>query len=323
MKAAAYRKEGPARRVLEITDLRTPGPGPGEVRVKMAYSAINPTDVKIRSGRTSRPIANAQVPHMDGAGVIDAVGAGVALDRVGERVWVMLAAHENPWGTAAQWCVVAADRAVPLGDEPSFELGATLGVPAVTAAHALLADGPITGANILVAGGAGAVGRAAVQLAAFLGARVFATASTTKKRQIARDAGAELVVDYRTKSAAKQIQDASGGIDRIIEVDFGANLDLDLAVLRPGGTVVIYAAADKDPLLPVRACMGANLRLQFMLLYTLTPAERQAAIAVVQQAVAAGALDTLVDHVFDLDDIVQAHELQEAGPTGRVLVAIH
>jgi NADPH2:quinone reductase len=319
MKAALYTREGTPE-VLDVTDIKTPGPGPGEVRVKVAVSAINPTDVKIRGGVTPRPIAGHQVPHMDGAGVIDAVGAGVALDRVGERVWIHLAADGNPWGTAAQWCVVPADRAVPLDDDSSFELGASLGVPALTAAHALLADGPIAGKDILVAGGAGAVGRAAIQLGVFLGARVFATASTPQKQEIAKAAGAHLVVDYRKNTAAKQIQAESDGIDRIIELNLGANLDLDLSVLRPGGTIMLYASDGPDPVLPIRACMIANLKLEFMLLYKITTAQRQAAIAVVQDAIAAKALDVLVDQRFTLDEIARAHKVQEAGPCGRVLV---
>jgi NADPH2:quinone reductase len=321
MKAALYTKEGPAD-VLGVTDIKTPGPGPGEVRVRIAVSAINPTDVKIRAGLSPRPIVGHQVPHMDGAGVIDAVGAGVALDRVGERVWLLLAADGNPWGTAAQWCVVPADHAIPLPDDCSFELGASLGVPALTAAHALLADGPIEGKEILVAGGAGAVGRAAIQLGVFLGARVLATASTAQKQGIAMAAGAELVVDYRKDSAAKEIQAASSGIDRIIELNLGMNLDLDLAVLRPGGTIVLYASDGPDPMLPVRACMIANLKLEFMLLYNISKPAREAAIVVVQQALSAGALDVLIAERLSLDEIVRAHQLQESGPTGRVLITL-
>lgn len=321
MKAAIYRREGSASKVLEVTDVGAPGPGPGEVRVRMSVSAINPTDVKIRSGITPRDISDFQVPHMDGAGTIDAVGAGVALDRVGERVWVMLAAHNNQWGTAARWCVVPADRAIPLGDAP-FELGASLGVPAVTAAHALLADGPIDGMDVLVAGGAGAVGRAAIHLAKFCGARVIATASTQKKQEIARAAGADLVVDYRSASAAEKIRSFSSGVQRVIEVSLGQNLELDLAVLQPSGDIVVYAADGVDPKLPVRACLTANVRITFMMLYTLSPTQRGAAVETVQRALEHDAFDVLVDKSFQLDDIAEAHQRQEAGPTGRVIVEI-
>jgi NADPH:quinone reductase len=322
MKAAIYRREGAARDVLEVTDVGTPGPGPGEVRVRMAASAVNPTDVKIRAGITSRAIEESQVPHMDGAGTIDAVGAGVALDRVGERVWVMLAAHHNRWGTAARWCVVPADRAMPLGDAASFELGASLGVPAVTAAHALLKDGPIDGTDVLIAGGAGAVGRAAIQLAKFLGARVIATASSQEKQAIARAAGADLVVDYRKDTAADEIRAFSSGVERVIELDLARNLELDLAVLRPGGDVVVYAVDGPDPTLPVRACMTANVRISFMLLYTLSTVQRATAVDAVQRALAADVFDLLVDETFALDDISKAHQRQEAGPIGRVIVEI-
>jgi NADPH2:quinone reductase len=322
MKAAIYRREGAAQEVLEVTDVGTPGPGPGEVRVRMAMSAINPTDVKIRAGVTARPIEGFQVPHMDGAGTIDAVGAGVALDRVGERVWVMFAAHQNQWGTAARNCVVSADRAIPLGDADSFTLGASLGVPAVTAAHALLADGPIEGEDVLIAGGAGAVGRAAIQLAKHLGARVIATASTPEKQEIARAAGADLVVDYRKDGAADEIRAFTPGVQRVVELDLARNLELDLAVLRPGGDIVVYAIDGPDPALPVRACMMANVRISFMLLYTLSKVQLSAAIDAVQGALAAGALDVLVDATYSMDDIVAAHQRQEAGPTGRVMVEI-
>ena len=322
MKAAIYRSEGAARDVLEVTDVGTPGPGPGEVRVRMAVSAVNPTDVKIRAGVTPRAIDEFQVPHMDGAGTIDAVGAGVALDRVGERVWVMLAAHDNRWGTAARWCVVPADRAIPLGDAASFELGASLGVPAVTAAHALLKDGPIDGTEVLIAAGAGAVGRAAIQLAKFLGARVIATASSPEKQAIARSAGADLVVDYRNDTAAEEIRSFSSGVGRVIELDLARNLELDLAVLQPGGDIVVYAVDGPDPTLPVRSCMAANARISFMLLYTLSPAQRSAAVDAVQRALSANVFDVLVDETFALDDISKAHQRQESGPTGRVIVEI-
>lgn len=321
MKAAVYRREG-GPDVLEVVEVPTPEPGPGQVRVRTAVSAVNPTDTKIRAGVTPRPIAGQQVPHMDGSGVIDAVGSDVSPDRVGERVWVVFAADGNEWGTAAQWCVVPADRAIPLPDGASFELGASLGVPALTAAHALLGDGPIEGKDILVAGGGGAVGRAAIQLGTFLGARVFATASTPDKQAIARAAGAHDVVDYRSGTAAEQILAQSPGIDRIIELNLGANLDLDLAVLGPGGSIVVYASDGADPVIPIRACMMANLRLHFILLYKITPAERRAAIDVVQRALAAHALDVLVDRTLTLDEIAEAHRLQEAGPTGRILLAL-
>ena len=321
MRAASYDRHGPAAEVLEVRDVEPPAPGPGEVLVKVAFSGINPTDWKSRSGATPRPIDGYQIPHHDGAGVIEAVGEGVSPARVGQRVWLWLAAAGRRWGTAAEWTVVPEDQAVPLPDGASLELGATLGVPAMTAHWCLFADGPVTGKTVLVAGGAGAVGHFAIELAAWGGARVIATASGPQKAELARQAGAAQVVNYRDPGAADQIRAAAGRTDRVIEVALGTNLALDLAVASPGSTIVSYAAEPSDPVLPVRACMTANVVLRFVLLYGVPrPALRRAAEDI-NAALTAGALTGLPVHRFGLADIVAAHEAAEAGPLGKVLVA--
>ena len=321
MRAASYDRHGPAAEVLEVRDVEPPAPGPGEVLVKVAFSGINPTDWKSRSGATPRPIDGYQIPHHDGAGVIEAVGEGVSPARVGQRVWLWLAAAGRRWGTAAEWTVVPEDQAVPLPDGASLELGATLGVPAMTAHWCLFADGPVTGKTVLVAGGAGAVGHFAIELAAWGGARVIATASGPQKAELARQAGAAQVVNYRDPGAADQIRAAAGRTDRVIEVALGTNLALDLAVASPGSTIVSYAAEPSDPVLPVRACMTANVVLRFVLLYGVPrPALRRAAEDI-NAALTAGALTGLPLHRFGLADIVAAHEAAEAGPLGKVLVA--
>ena len=321
MRAASYDRHGPAAEVLEVKDVERPAPGPGEVLVKVALSGINPTDLKSRSGATPRPIDGYQIPHHDGAGVIEAVGEGVSPARVGQRVWLWLAAAGRRWGTAAEWTVVPEDQAVPLPDGASLELGATLGVPAMTAHWCLFADGPVTGKTVLVAGGAGAVGHFAIELAAWGGARVIATASGPQKAELARQAGAAQVVNYRDPGAADQIRAAAGRTDRVIEVALGTNLALDLAVASPGSTIVSYAAEPSDPVLPVRACMTANVVLRFVLLYGVPrPALRRAAEDI-NAALTAGALTGLPVHRFGLADIVAAHEAAEAGPLGKVLVA--
>jgi NADPH2:quinone reductase len=297
-----------------------PAPGPGEVLVKVALSGVNPTDWKSRSGATPRPIDGFQIPHHDGAGVIEAVGDGVDPARAGQRVWLWLAAAGRRWGTAAEWTVVPEDQAVPLPDGASDDLGATLGVPAMTAHWCVFADGPVAGKTVLVAGGAGAVGHFAIELAARAGARVVATASGPEKAELARKAGAAHVVNYRDADAAGQIRAAMGQSDRIIELALGANLALDLAVAKPGSMIVTYAAEPADPVLPVRACMTANVTLRFILLYGVPrPALRQAA-AGISAALAEGALTGLPVHRFALPDIVAAHEAAEAGPLGKVLV---
>ena len=321
MRAASYDRYGPAAEVLTVREVERPAPGPGEVLVEVAVSGVNPTDWKSRSGATPRPIDGFQIPHHDGAGVIEAVGDGVDPARVGQRVWLWLAAAGRRWGTAAEWTVVPQDQAVPLPDGASLELGASLGVPAMTAHWCLFADGPVRGKTVLVAGGAGAVGHYAIELATRAGARVVATASGPEKAELARKAGAAHVVNYRDADAADQIRAAAGQTDRIIELALGANLALDLAVARPGSMIVTYAAEPADPVLPVRACMTANLTLRFVLLYGVPrPALRQAA-ADITAALTEGALTELPVHRFGLSDVVAAHETAEAGPLGKVLVA--
>jgi NADPH2:quinone reductase len=321
VRAAVYDRTGPAAEVLRVVDVEPPEPGPGEVRVRVHVSGVNPTDVKARSGATPRPIDGFQIPHQDGAGVIDAVGPGVPADREGQRVWVWMAAAGRRWGTAAQWTVVPARQAVPLPDGISFELGASLGVPALTARHCVLADGPVRDAVVLVAGGAGGVGHFAIQFAAWGGAaQVIATASGPAKAQLAKEAGAGQVVIYTEPDAAEQIRSVAGPVDRVVEVALGANLSLDLAVSRPGTVVMTYAAPPEDPVLPVRACMTANIVLRFMLLYTVPPADLDAAVADTTAALRAGALTELPVHRFGLDEIIAAQEAVERGVTGKVLV---
>jgi NADPH:quinone reductase len=321
MKAAVYDRHGPAAEVLSLVELDRPEPGPGEVRVKVHVSGVNPTDYKSRGGATPRPIDGFQIPHQDGAGVIDAVGPGVDHGRVGQRVWVWLAAAGRRWGTAAEWTVVPERQAVPLPDGVSFELGASLGVPAMTAHHCLFADGPVTGQTVLVAGGAGAVGHFAIQLAVWAGAaQVIATASGPAKAELAREAGAADVVIYSEPDAASQIRSAAGPVDRVVEVALGANLPLDLAVSRPGGVIVTYAAEPADPVLPVRACMAANVVLRFILLYGVPGHALDQAATDITAALSAGALTELPTRSFGLDDIVAAHEAAEDGVVGKVLV---
>ena len=321
MRAAVYEREGSAAEVLDLRDVEIPEPGPGEVRVRVVVSAINPTDVKTRAGLTPRPIRGFQVPHMDGAGVVEAVGEGVDPTRIGERVWLMTAAVDSPWGTAAQHCVVPATSAQHLPDSASFEVGAMLGVPAVTAAHCLFGDGPIADRSVLVAGGAGAVGRSAVQLAHWAGARVATTVSGPEKAAIASAAGADLVINYREPGATERIAEWCGGsVDRIVELALGPNLDLDLSVTAPGTVVVTYAIDGPDPVIPVRRCMMAGITLRFMLLYRISAAQRDEAVARVNAALADNALSAAPYQEFTLADIVRAQEVQEAGPVGRVLL---
>src|SRR6266567_4373912 len=252
VKAALYERHGAAAEVLRGADIERPDPGPGEVRVRVEVSGVNPTDWKLRSGATPQAIDRFQIPHHDAAGVIDAVGAGVSQERLGQRVWTWLAAAGRRWGTAAEWTVIPERQAVPLPEGVSPELGASLGVPAMTAYWCLYADGPLTGQTVLIAGGAGAVGHFAIELAKHGGARVIATVSGPAKAELAARAGADLVVNYREVDAAERIASFAGAVDRVIEVALGANVKLDLAVASPGTRIITYAAEASDPvLLPV------------------------------------------------------------------------
>jgi NADPH2:quinone reductase len=322
MTAALYRQTGAARDVLEVTQVDRPEPGPGQVQVRIAVSAVNPTDVKNRAGLSARPIEAFQVPHMDGAGVIDAVGDGVDPARVGERVWVMLAAHHNRYGTAAEYAVVPNDNAVGLPQGVALDLAATLGVPAVTAANCLLADGPVAGLDVLVAGGAGGVGRCAVQLARWAGARVAATVSGPEKASVAASAGAHLVVNYRDPDVVERIRAWTDGVARVVEVSLAKNIALDLAAAAQDAVIVSYATDGGDVLVPARDSLFGSITYRYMLLYNLAATARANAVATVDAAVRDGALDLAPVQRFPLERIVEAHEAQESGPFGRILIDV-
>lgn len=335
MRAVVYRRTGPSS-VLEVVDRDVPEPGAGEVRVRLVRAGVNPTDWKFRSGAT---MAYDEVtPGQDGAGVVDALGEGVAGLEVGQRVWLVLAQHERAYGSAAEYTVQPAARVVPLPDEASYDLGASLGVPAVTAHRALtaseggparLAPGALEGKVVLVAGGAGAVGNAAVQLARWAGATVVTTISSDEKARLARAAGAQHTVNYREQDAEKEILAiAPDGVDIVVEVAPAQNNPLDLAVTRVRGTIAIYANNGGDEVtLPVRATFSRNLRYQFVLLYTLGQDLVEAAAEDINAAVAAGALRVGEDagvplHHYALDDLAAAHDAVENGAVGKVLVDV-
>ncbi|MEA2248691.1 MAG: NADPH:quinone reductase [Solirubrobacteraceae bacterium] len=321
---AAHFAETGGSDVLRIGEVEVPEPGPGEVRVRVTVSGVNPTDWKARSGASGVSMTPFRVPNQDGAGVIDAVGDGVDAARVGERVWVFFAAWQRRWGTAAQWTVVPAEHAVELPAGASDELGASLGIPAMTAHRCLAADGPIEGSTVLVSGGAGAVGHAAIELARWMGARVVATASTDEKAALAEAAGAHAVVRYRDADAAEQLRAAApDGVDRVIEVALGANLDLDLSAANSHATIVTYADdGDAAPVLPIRPLMVPNIVLRFVLVYSMGADAVRAAADGVKAAVAAGALTPLPLHRFPLERTAAAHDAVQAGAIGKVLIDV-
>ncbi|MQA75202.1 MAG: zinc-binding dehydrogenase [Solirubrobacterales bacterium] len=320
MRAALFRGTGPADEVLSVEEVEPPPLGPNDVGVRVSVSAVNPTDWKERSRGAGPGEAGFKVPNQDGAGTIEAVGADVDPARVGERVWVYFAAWKRRWGTAAELCVLPSRQAVALPDSVSDDLGASLGIPALTAHRCLFADGPIDGATVLVSGGAGAVGHYAIELAKWRGARVITTVSGDQKAELAADAGADAVVNYRVEDAAERIAElAPAGVDRVVEVALHRNLDLDRAVCGEHASIAAYANGGSVKL-AVRELMVRNLNVRFVLVYTMPEPALALAVSEVSEALAAGALSELPAHRFTLDRIAAAHDAVEAGAVGKVLV---
>ncbi|WP_312400332.1 NADPH:quinone reductase [Stenotrophomonas indicatrix] len=327
MRAAYYDRQGPADEVLCVAELPTPQPGPGEVRVRMHMSGLNPTDLKARTGFSAPMPFPRIIPHQDGAGVIDAVGDPEEAGRIGQRVWIYEAQYGRASGTAAAFVVVPAGHAVPLPGDVSFEVGASLGIPALTAHRCLFADGDINGRRVLVQGGAGVVGTAAVLLAKWAGAWVAATVMNAEQASIARAAGADLVLDRLNDDVAGAINThtRSAGVDRIVEVNVQANLDLDLACLASGGVISAYAAAQAtDELsLPLLRAMVHGCVLRFVYIYSVPQEAKIHAIRDITACLASGAYSPYVGLKVDLQKIAEAHQALEAGTVmGKVLIAI-
>jgi NADPH:quinone reductase len=324
MRAAYYEKNGPARDVLQLGDMETPLPGPGEVRVKLATSGVNPSDVKSRAG-TTRKIAFARViPHSDGAGVIDSVGDGVPKARLGERVWTWNAQWKRAFGTCAEHVVLPAAMAVRLPDDVAFEDGACLGIPAMTACHAVAVAEAWAGSTLLIAGGAGGVGHYAVQFAKARGAVVIATVSSEEKAKLALDAGADHVIDYKREDVGARVMELTdqAGVDAVIELDLAANARLLPAVLRPRGTVVVYGTR-AEAQIPAQWLLVNAVALKFIFVYELSPEEREAAVGTITRMLAEKRLVNNVALTFPLDDIVAAHEAVEQGKAaGNVVVRL-
>lgn len=323
MKAAYYETNGSARDVLRVADVEIPAPGPGEVRVKLATSGVNPSDVKSRAGLARKIAFPRVIPQSDGAGVIEEVGDGVAKSRVGERVWIWNGQWKRPFGTAAQSIVLPAAQAVPLPASASFNDGACLGIPALTASHAveLAQAGP--GMTVLVAGGAGAVSQYAIQFAKARGATVITTVSSDEKAALVKRLGADYAINYRTENVGERIAALTrGGVDAVLEIDLTANAKLIPVTVRPKGRVVVYGTGPQAEL-PASFCLVNSITLAFMLVYELTAAERERAIGEVSRALAAGKLVNSVAATYPLAEIVAAHEAVESGRMiGNVIVTL-
>jgi len=316
MRAAIYSANGPARDVLRLVDLPVPEPGPGEVRVRVAASGINPSDVKTRLGQRLKMSHPQIVPHNDGAGVIDAVGPGVSSARIGERVWTWNAQWGRAFGTAAEYVALPSAQAVRLPDGVDFASGACLGVPALTAWHAVTMDGGVRDKVVLVSGGAGGVGHYAVQCAKVTGARqVIATVSSDAKAALARAAGADEVINYREGELRERIRSATGGrgIDRVVEVDVSANLEVDLDVLAPEGDIIPYGTGSPTVAVPFLASILKNVRYRFFIVYNLSPVDRADAVRALTKMMEGGRLAHNVALRLPLASVVEGHEAVEQG----------
>jgi len=327
MQAALYRKFGAAREVLELCEVDAPEPGPGEVLVRLHTSAINPSDVKKRAGAFPDLLDEGFIiPNSDGAGVIEAVGDGVDKNRKGERVWVYQAQHERRFGTAAEYVAISSNCAPRLTEDAGFDTGACLGIPAMTAHRAVFADGDVEGQVLLVMGGAGRVGHYAIQWAHQAGATVVSTASNPDDKEACLSAGADHVVDHRADDFARQVLGANGNkpIDRVIDLEFGTNLPVSIAVLKTGGTIAAYGSArNPEPVLPFYKMMYKDLTLHTIIVYAMPDSAKDHAVADINSALSHGSLQHRVAHSMPLADIAAGNEIVEAGEVrGAVILNI-
>ena len=339
MRAITYDRTGDSS-VLALTEREKAEPQSGEIRVRVVVSGVNPTDWKSRAGAGagSGDFDEPKVPNQDGAGIVDAVGEGVTQFSVGDRVWLWDVAFGTNIGTAQDFVTLPASHAVELPENATFDDGASLGIPALTAALALAANenlprrlspGSLEGRVILVSGGAGAVGHAAIQLVTWAGALVITTVSSDEKAKLARRAGAEHIIDYTTDDVAAAVKKlAPKGVDTIVEVNLQANAELDEKIISRGGIIVSYASDGDDRVsLPIGPAMGRNVRLRFLLTYTVSDDEKQDALGSVSEALAAGVLGAgekagLPITRFSLEETAAAHDAVESGVVGKVLIDV-
>lgn len=327
MRAAWYETFGAARDVLKVGELDTPTAGPGEVLIRLHASGVNPSDTKKRAGSFPTLLdAGLVIPNSDGAGIVAAVGDGVRSGRIGERVWVYQAQFARRFGTAAEYLALDSTRAVALPDNADFAVGACLGIPAMTAHRCVFADGDVAGQTVVITGAAGRVGHYAVQWASQAGATVIATASNAADRAACEAAGAAHVVNHRSESFADDILAANGGarVERAIDLEFGANLQTWIAVLKTSGTVATYgSAAVPTPSLPFFQLMYMDMNVRFIIVYAMPENAKQNAITDITMALRDERLAHRIAASFELADIAAANEAIEQGSIrGAVILTI-
>ena len=326
MKAAWYERTGEAIQVLEVGVIDDPAPKKGEVLVSLKTSGLNPSDVKTRAGARGDLSYSRIIPHSDGGGIVIDVGQGVDRERIGERVWLWNAAYKRNSGTCAELVSLPESQAVSMNEQVSFESAACMGIPASTAYYGIFSNGPIKGKTILVSGGAGAVGFYGIQLAKWSGANVITTVSSEEKGEIAKDAGADIVINYKNQDVIDIVMENtnSKGVDRILEVEFGGNLSINEKIIKTNGVIAAYgSAAVMEPTLPFYNLMFKGVKIDTFLIYEVSNEDRKKIIKGLTQALNENALKHLIAQKFSMDDIVDAHESMESGSViGNIVIEI-
>ena len=326
MKAAWYEKTGDAADVLKVGELPDPSPRSNEVLISVKTSGINPSDVKTRAGARGDLQFSRIVPHSDGAGIIVDVGKKVDSNRIGERVWIWNGAFARPNGTCAELISLPENQAVAMSDHVSFEAAACLGIPASTAYYGIFAEGSVQNKTLMITGGAGAVGFYGIQLAKWAGAKVISTVSSKEKFEIAEDAGADLILNYKKDNVVDSVLEFTkgNGVDRVLEVEFGGNIQINPKIINTNGTIAAYASMGNiEPTLPFYDFMFKGIKINTFLIYSICQKDRKILIEGMTKALNENALKHLIGSSFSLDDIVGAHEEVESNKNvGNVIVTI-
>ena len=327
MKVIGYEEFGLATEVLRVREIELQKPQSREVIVKLRYSGVNPSDAKARAGNRPgvvRPEYSLVIPHSDGSGVIEDVGSELDKSLIGKRVWVRNGQWKRPFGTAAEYITIALENLVEMPSEMTFQDGATMGIPGLTAAHGIFGSGEVIGKTLLISGGGGAVGHLAVQLAKWGGAKVIATGSKSSSESVL-NFGADYYFDYSSDKLASQINEvAPEGVDRVVEVEFGLNLNWLHQVLKPNGTLAVYGSAkEMNPVIPFGLYLFKAIKIDIFLIYILPVKEKEIAINYLHSAYEQKALIPKIDSIFKLEDCDQAQDRTlTKGRRGAVLLEI-
>ena len=326
MKAVWYTKTGEAVDVLQVGELDDPVPVAGEVLVKIKVSGINPSDVKTRAGARGELQFPRVIPHSDGSGEIIDVGEGVNKNRIGERVWIWNGAFGRANGTCAELISLPELQAVKINNDVSYESAACMGIPASTAYYGVLANGPIKNKTVLISGGAGAVGFYGIQIAKLSGANVITTISSDEKAEIANNAGADKVINYKNENVLEEIMEytENDGVDRIFEVEFGGNLPINEKIIKPNGVIAAYGSmAEMEPKLPFYNLMFKGVKIDTFLIYSIEKKFREEILNGLSKLLNQNSLKHMISQTYSIDDIVSAHEAMESGSViGNIVIEI-